>query len=103
MPWPVSHRLEGSLPSIRASSPFIIGKVEYDSTQAELFAEVGTQDPEAPMVYVVEPGDTLSSISIQFDVPAADIVAANQIADEAAALRILAELDARNLRLPAAG
>lgn len=32
-----------------------------------------------PVVYVVEPGDTISSLSFKFDVPGADIVAANQI------------------------
>jgi LysM domain/Lamin Tail Domain len=33
----------------------------------------------APILYVVQPGDTLLSLSVRFDVPAADIIAANQI------------------------
>jgi LysM repeat protein len=32
-----------------------------------------------PIVYVVQPGDTLSSLALKFDVPAADIMAANRI------------------------
>lgn len=46
---------------------------------AEVPAGQGTANAAEPIVYVVEPGDTLSSLSIRFDVPVADIIAANQI------------------------
>jgi LysM repeat protein len=42
-------------------------------------AVVSTGAPAAPILYIVEPGDTLLSLSVRFDVPAADIIAANQI------------------------
>jgi LysM repeat protein len=32
-----------------------------------------------PIVYIVQPGDTISSLALKFDVPGADIIAANQI------------------------
>jgi LysM repeat protein len=37
------------------------------------------QPTATPILYVVQAGDTLSSLAMQFDVPAVDIVAANQI------------------------
>ena len=39
----------------------------------------GVAPTSSPIVYVVQAGDTISSLALQFDVPAADIMAANQL------------------------
>lgn len=41
----------------------------------------GVAPTATPIVYVVQSGDTISSLALQFDVPAADIMAANQLQD----------------------
>jgi len=56
--------------------------------QAAAAAEVGapvTTEPgqvaggPTPLIHTVQPGDTISGLSLQYDVPADDIIAANQI------------------------
>ncbi|MFC2037663.1 lamin tail domain-containing protein [Chloroflexota bacterium] len=56
-------------------------QVPVDNTQVvepTAAAESAMLTP-TPIVYVVQPGDTLSSLALKFDVPAADIMAANRI------------------------
>lgn len=42
-----------------------------------------TTTPGGPFVYVIQSGDTLGSLSVQFDVPLEDILAANDLTEDA--------------------
>jgi LysM repeat protein len=47
----------------------------------EVIASVAENAPPTvtPFVYIVQPGDSISSLAVKFDVPGADIIAANRI------------------------
>lgn len=53
--------------------------IQVMTPATEGVAQAGTAT--APFVYVVQPGDTLSSLALKFDVAGSDIMAANQIQD----------------------
>ena len=50
-------------------------------SQVEMSAEVPASIPPTatPIIYVIQPGDTISSLSLKFQVSGTDIIAANQI------------------------
>ena len=46
-------------------------------------APVSTPTPSAPFVYTVQSGDTLGGLSVEFDVPLEDLLAANDLTEDA--------------------
>ena len=82
------------LPAVDVQSPFVeqptavaaaVTSPDPQATAEEAQAEgqTGAQaEPNAtPFVHIVRPGDTISGLALEYDVPGEDIIAANQLQD----------------------
>jgi LysM repeat protein len=68
-----------SAPETAVSVPPRVTASSSPLVEATMPAVASPMPSATPMVYIVKSGDTLSSLALSFDVPAADIIAANQI------------------------
>lgn len=74
--------VEGAVATVQITRPAIEESAATSApagdTQPEATSEILTGD-NGETIYIVQPGDILSTIAVQFDVPVADIVTANDL------------------------
>lgn len=67
----------GAATAVLATAPVVGSQPAIETSQPQATEPSG----DGPTTHTVQPGETLGSISIQYDVPLADIMAANGISD----------------------
>ena len=71
------------LESTRPPAPSAPPGTSQPAAPSSTSAPAASATPAGPFVYVIEAGDTLGSLSLKFDVPLADLLAANNLTEDA--------------------